>query len=592
MKKFYFLSGLPRSGSTLLSAILNQNPNIYASPTSGLFDIMGSALTSWYNKVNEVQGRDDADLFNLLKGLMVSKYSKINKPIIFDKSRSWTGSETMRTMSKVLGEDVKIIATVRNVAECAASFLRVANPKDKENFLRNSQLINHLKESYATLYDGYSKYPNSIHFVIYDNLIKNPKKELEKIHKFLGLEPFNYEFDNIDGSVVKEKDDDVWNIPNLHDIKPKVKRQNNYNCQELFGDLYDEFNQDEFWLKKQKKKHDFLGKQVELATKGKFEESFELLLELEKLKPTNNRVAFNKGWFLLRNGHLLEGHKCLDRGRIEKVYGNNKIYSNKPIWDGKTKGIVLLVLEGGLGDQIQYIRHAKDIIDRGCSVVVSCSEQLMDLFRTFHKDITIINHKSTFGIVHDFWVPSMSAIINLGFEYEDISGEPYIKKYKKDSKDKFRVGLRWRGNPNFLEDADRTFPTNLMFKSIKNNDIEFISLQRDVDTELKPDWVKEVNLETWIDTQKEISNCDLVITSCTSIAHLSGAMGIPTWVVVPLFPYYTWCLSGEKTPYYDSVRVFRQEKYGNWAEPFEKINTELTKLLNDKKIEVDKYLLT
>ena len=85
------------------------------------------------------------------------------------------------------------------------------------------------------------------------------------------------------------------------------------------------------------------------------------------------------------------------------------------------------------------------------------------------------------------------------------------------------------------------------------------------------------DMKTWQDTAEIIKGLDLVITSCTSIAHLAGALGVETWVVVPILPYYTWVLPGDTTPWYDSVRIFRQEKYGEWSQPFEKIKIELIK---------------
>ena len=591
MKKFYFLSGLPRSGSTLLTAILNQNPNIYSSPTSGLIEIMGATLRSWYEKVNEVQGRNDEELFRLLKGVLESKYENIDKPVIIDKSRGWSNPEIIKTMNRLLNGQMKIIATVRSVPDCATSFLRIAKPENKENFLKNSQLIGHLKSSYITLHQGYHSYPDSILMVDYDDLLKDPKKQMDRIHKFLDLEDFEYSFDNIDGSVVKERDEEVWNIPNLHDIKPKLKRQHNENSKEVLGHLYDEFDQDKFWIKnyKKEKKENLLDKQLDLALKGKFEESWEIVKELEIKEPDNNRAAFNRGWFLMRQGKLLEGHKLINRGRIEKVFGESNIATDKPLWDGKSKGTVLLIMEGGLGDQINCIRYVKDIKNRGCKVIVACSKHLIPLFKDMKDIHAIVQLNSYFGVYHDFYVPSMSAILYLGYEYENITGNPYIKKTIKNKNKKFRIGLRWKGNKNFQHEEHRQFPAKLLFDAVKDFDVEFVSLQKDEGSELRPEWVSEVNLDTWVDTQNEISKCDLVISSCTSVAHLSAAMGIPTWIIVPILPYYLWALPGEKTPYYESVKLFRQEVYGNWSEPFSKINKELNKIF--LKEEKSNYLL-
>lgn len=592
MKKFYFLSGLPRSGSTLLSAILNQNPNIYSSPTSGLIDIMGSALNSWYNKVNEVQGRDNEELFRLLHGIMENKYETISKPIIIDKSRGWPDPEIMKTMSNLLGEPMKIIATVRNIPDCAASFVRIAKPENTEKFLRESMLITHLKSSYVTLFNGFSQYPKNIHFVDYDDLLSNPKNEMDKIHKFLGIDEFEYSFENIDGSIVKENDKEVWKLPNLHDIKPKLEKQHNQDSKEVLGTMFDSFNQTTFWKKekKRKKKH-LLDKQFDLSIKGYIKESFELLIKIEKNEPHNNRAAFNKGWFLINQGKLLEGYKFLNRGRLEDVFGTSNIRTNKPLWDGKSKGTVLLFLEGGLGDQIHGVRYAKEIENRGCKVIVACSNELIPILHNVEGVTSIVQRRVIEGVYHDYYVPSLSAILYLGYEFSDIKGSPYIYRPEKTTNEKIRIGLRWEGNPNFQHEIYRKFPSNLLFDSIKNfEDVEFVSLQKDSSTEITPDWVEKVSLETWTDTLNEINRCDLVISSCTSVAHLSSAMGIPTWIIIPILPYHLWALPGEKSPFYDSVRLFRQEVYGNWSEPFIKIEKELEKFvrnfnLENKKIE-------
>jgi len=115
-----------------------------------------------------------------------------------------------------------------------------------------------------------------------------------------------------------------------------------------------------------------------------------------------------------------------------------------------------------------------------------------------------------------------------------------------------------------------------MFESVKNIDAEFVSLQRDEGAEAKPDWVKETVLDTWKDTQKATAGCDLVISSCTSVSHLSAAMGIDTWVVTPIMPYFLYAKDGDSTPYYDSMTLFRQEEFGRWEAPFKNIEERLT----------------
>ena len=105
--------------------------------------------------------------------------------------------------------------------------------------------------------------------------------------------------------------------------------------------------------------------------------------------------------------------------------------------------------------------------------------------------------------------------------------------------------------------------------------LDCVSLQRDEGADQHPKWMMQADVSDWIATRKSISQCELVITSCTSIAHLAAAMGIKTFIVVPILSYYLWALPGDKTPYYDSVTLFRQEKYGDWSAPFEKIKEKL-----------------
>ena len=116
-----------------------------------------------------------------------------------------------------------------------------------------------------------------------------------------------------------------------------------------------------------------------------------------------------------------------------------------------------------------------------------------------------------------------------------------------------------------------------MFDAVKSEDYEFVSLQRDEGADACPLWVEQVQLNTWEDTRQAVASCDLVISACTSVSHLSAAMGVETWVVIPVMGYYLYALDGEKTPYYDSMTLFRQEVFGEWEIVFENIKQRLNK---------------
>lgn len=576
----YFLSGLPRSGSTVLAAILNQNPLFHVTATSGLLDVMGAVVQKWEtDETIHTQGRNDEDVFRMLRGMAEAKYSTINKKYVIDKSRGWANPTIMKTVGKIFGAKPKIIATVRSVPDCAASFVRVVKPKNLNYFLKNDSVIQHLKSSYISLLQGYESDPECFCIIEYENLLSDPKTQLQKIHKFLDLPDFDYNVNQIEGSSVAEKDEEIWNIPNLHKVESKLAKQHSEDSKDVLKDHYQEFCQPRFWLGEDA---DSLEKQpidlqLEAAKRGDFVKAREIALYLKEKEPNNNRAAYNRGLYTLMDGDLQGGMELLNRGRMDNVFGDRLPSTPAPIWDGESKGTVFLRLEGGLGDQIQQVMFAKHIAKICGKVIVGCTPELVNLLKDVDGVTAIAVNNAISAVYHDYWVPGMSAVCTLGWSYSDVKGEAYIQKPKFYKAEKIRIGLRWQGNPVFEHDHNKYFPAELMFNAVQRDDIEFISLQRDEGSQHCPEWVKQVKLDQWTDTQEAIASCDLVISSCTSVAHLSGAMGVPTWVVTPILPYFLWAIPGEKTPWYDSVRLFRQTKFENWTEVFNKVSEELSK---------------
>ena len=133
-----------------------------------------------------------------------------------------------------------------------------------------------------------------------------------------------------------------------------------------------------------------------------------------------------------------------------------------------------------------------------------------------------------------------------------------------------RIGLRWSGQPAYENQTKRLFPHELLFNTLKNR-AYCINLQRDEGEEYCPDWVEKVDLSTWTETASAISSCETVVTSCTCVAHLAGAMGIPTMIIIPHVPYYLWTLPGTTTPYYNSATLLRQTDPNDWLAPFKQL---------------------
>ena len=490
----------------------------------------------------------------------------------------------MGAMNQVLGRPVKVIATVRPVPDCMASFVRVAKPDDLDAFMYSGQLADHLKAAYLSLEAGYAVMPEHFLFVVYDDLLADPKGQLARIHEFLGLPDYDYDFSNIDGSSVKEDDENLHGYAGMHDVKPVLQKQHNDRSKDLLKHHYNQFCQPEFWNdnKRTMPELDDLDLQVAAGKMGDFAEGWRLSEKLHAERPTDHRAAYNRSWYLLKQGNIGEGYKQMDRGRYCGIIGERRPDTPAPEWDGKTKGTILLYCDHGLGDQIHQVRYARDLVARGNKVVVCCSGQLAGLFSGIDGVMAVVQVGAEYGVYHDFWCYGMTFPQYVGYEMADLRGDAYIPKPNVIKGRKKRIGLRWQGNSKFEDDHNKRFPYQLLFDAVRDADYEFISLQRDEGADACPTWVKQVPLNTWEDTKNAVASCDLVISSCTSVSHLSAAMGIDTWVVIPVMGYYLYAIDGEKTPYYDTMTLFRQEVFGEWEAPFNKIKERL----NANKVEL------
>ena len=254
-KKFYFLGGLPRSGSTLLGSILNQNPDVYVSPTSPLNNLY--YLTEMnLRELNEQFTFDVAKIStNLYKNLHHTYYQHINQPVIIDKHRGWT--KNFLQIQKYIDPDPKIICTYRPVAEVIASFIKLAdndpdNIVDEElramqqevnNYNRAMHLwIKYVKDTYDYLHYGLEYFNDNILIVRYDDLISDPAVELDRIYGFLGLEKYQHQFDGITNTCPEGKDT-AWGYRGLHDIRSVIKKTSADPQESLGPELVEFFQQ-------------------------------------------------------------------------------------------------------------------------------------------------------------------------------------------------------------------------------------------------------------------------------------------------------------------------------------------------------------
>jgi len=255
--KFHFISGLPRSGSTLLSGILLQNPRFHAGMTSPV-GALCSAMLGQFSAGSEfgpVVGKDKRRA--LVRGVFDAYYSDVEREVVFDTNRAWCAK---LPMVFDLFPDAKVIACVRNVAWVMDSFERMAraNPYELTRmfgalgargtvYSRVELLAQHDQAVGAALTAlreaFYGEHAKSLLLVDYDLLTRAPAKVMSLVYDFLGEPQFAHDFDNVEYSA--EEFDQQLGMPGLHTLKTQVRHSPRKTI--LPPDLFDKYNQMSFW---------------------------------------------------------------------------------------------------------------------------------------------------------------------------------------------------------------------------------------------------------------------------------------------------------------------------------------------------------
>jgi len=354
---------------------------------------------------------------------------------------------------------------------------------------------------------------------------------------------------------------------------------------------------------------------LKLQLDGKHEEARAISDKLELQGPTKIldakgtntediwfRHSFNRGWFLIQEGDYQAGAKLLEHGRFLNVYGSPPLRTNAPIFNPDIHSIkgksIILSLEGGFGDEIIHARFATSFKNQGASYVyIAAAPELMSLFSRIEGVDGVILRNQAHTVNHDYWIPGFSSGWVAGHTFQNFLSKPYITPKTESveiwksliKSDKVKVGIRWAGNPKFEHQQFRRFPEKFITNLSKYDELQIYSLQRDHNTIALPESIIDLQhfLLSWEDTVAAIANMDIIISSCTSIAHLAAAMGKETWVIVPILPYHTWTYKSPDsttTPYYDCVKIFRQQDPSNWNDTFQSLYTHLEKKFNLKYI--------
>ena len=237
MQQLHFLSGLPRTGSTLLAALLNQHPDVHATGTSPLMDLLcltEQSLTQLRSQY--VFASADQEL-HIYQGIIGNFFKHVAKPVIFDKHRGWP--RNVQSLSRYIPEP-RIVCTVRPVAEIIASYIKLivtqpgrSNFIDRELEQRRLPITNenrgrllweqYVQDPYQSMLIGLSRSRSQLLLISYQDLVTTPHEVMDQIYEFTGVRPF-HDFD-LAGirNLNQELDEEGWGMPNLHTIRPVLK---------------------------------------------------------------------------------------------------------------------------------------------------------------------------------------------------------------------------------------------------------------------------------------------------------------------------------------------------------------------------------
>lgn len=289
-----------------------------------------------------------------------------------------------------------------------------------------------------------------------------------------------------------------------------------------------------------------------------------------------------------------------------KMLGVDPRKMDVPLWDGgDIKGkTILLYCEQGLGDTLQFIRFVKMVKQRGATTVVKVQKPLIKILESYPYIDKLI-HNFTENMKFDVQAPLLNLPGILNIRANTIPAEmPYLKadaklvdywKQKLAHDKKFRVGLCWHVDPEHEIDkspwAIRSFPAKLFTPLSKIAGTSFYSLQKINGEEQLKDLPDDFTVHIFgyafdeahgrfMDTAAVMMNLDLIITVDTSVAHLAAAMGKKVWMILPYSPDCRWYDNRSDTPWYPTMRLFRQPKPYDWDSVSKELTAALRKTLN------------
>jgi len=332
-----------------------------------------------------------------------------------------------------------------------------------------------------------------------------------------------------------------------------------------------------------------------LLASRQIKESIACCLNALRLAPDDADLHTAYALALLLNGHLIEGWREFEWRRlsIDNLYTNSATH-DKPRWHGENLKYttILIYAEFGYGDTLQFVRYLPMLKDLDCeSILLECQPPLKSLLaNSFDSSIQVFEIGENLP-AFDKHCPIISLAYEFGTTLETIPNAlPYIKpdqdkivKWRSKLGDSpcLRVGLTWAGNPHFVSDAQRSFDFSILSPLLEIQHVEFYSLQKDAAAlQCQNIFDFTTELADFADTAALIFQLDLVISVDTAVAHLAAAMGKPVWLLSRFDGSWRWLEDRNDSPWYSTMRIFRQQQPNNWESVIKRVVSELEKLIS------------
>ncbi len=324
----------------------------------------------------------------------------------------------------------------------------------------------------------------------------------------------------------------------------------------------------------------------------RFEEALASCERALAIDPQHADTHWNRGLTLLLLGDLHRGFADYQWRWKRAAFAPIQRHFRPPMWLGDTSvqgKTVLLHAEQGLGDSLQFARYAQAVSDLGARVVLEAEPALFALFDALPGVDQLVRQGDALPLF-DLHCPLLTLPLALGTTLDSIpAAVPYLRadtdlqalwRARLDTADPLRVGLVWSGSPTHQDDHNRSIPLAALLAHLPPGP-QYVSLQKEVresdQAALQASGLVHFGpqLQSFSDTAALCACMDVVISVDTSVAHLSGALGKTTWILLPYLPDWRWLLARSDSPWYPSARLYRQVQPRDWSTPLARLAADL-----------------